>query len=125
MPPCNAALASAAAAVLRRCGHDRPADYSVTVECAGESHTYRFAAEPRTDADLGAGPGLWLSPLEQRIVGALAGRGWVSTAALAESMGEAADNDFRVVVRNLSERNILETSTRHGVRLTGGLAADS
>lgn len=60
-----------------------------------------------------------LSPLEERIIDGLAGKGWVTTADLAVTIGEELTTDLRVVVRNLAdgEGALLETNTRFGVRL--------
>lgn len=59
------------------------------------------------------------SHLEAKILGGLCGGEWVTTATLAEAIGEPLTNDLRVVIRNLGERGALETSQKYGVRLTG------
>jgi hypothetical protein len=60
------------------------------------------------------------SPLEVRIVGQLrAAGGWMTTAELAQALGENYNATFRTIIANLADQDsgIIESNTRHGVRL--------
>jgi hypothetical protein len=60
---------------------------------------------------------LWLSPLERRILDALAGRGWTTSKALARLVAESNSGDLRAILRNLTERLILDSSPGKGYRV--------
>lgn len=102
------------------------------VACACTDATYRPAEAcegchlaqpagspaPAQTPEPGRPPGaLWLSPLERRIVAALAGRGWTPARELCVLAGESDTGDFRAVARNLVERLVLESAPSRGYRL--------
>lgn len=62
---------------------------------------------------------LCLSPLEERIAGALAGRDWTPARVIADEVGEDPEGDIRAVLRNLAERQILDGCPK-GFRLVCG-----
>jgi hypothetical protein len=66
---------------------------------------------------------LWLSPLGEGVVGQLAARlaedppGWMTTAQLAEALGESPTGRIRGTLTECVERKILWGDQRHGYRL--------
>lgn len=60
---------------------------------------------------------LWLSPLETKILTALAGGDWLATKVIAERAGEDPDGDIRAILRNMVERGILESTQPKGFRI--------
>lgn len=58
----------------------------------------------------------WLSPLEERIFAALNGRGWTTASELCRLLGESDTGDIRAVIRNLVERDILDSAPSRGYR---------
>jgi len=58
---------------------------------------------------------------EARVVTWLRGRGWQKTADLAREVQQANTSEFRVLLRNLRDRGIVELSKRYGIRLVEGI----
>ncbi len=61
----------------------------------------------------------WLSPLERKIYGALlaSAEPCMLTSDIAAAIGESVTGDLKAILRNLVERDILESSTRTGFRI--------
>lgn len=74
---------------------------------------------PAGAADLPGGA-LWVTPEQEEIVRALAGRGWTVCAEVARLLGREPGTEFRFLLRILAERKILESCQRRGYRLAGG-----
>lgn len=59
-----------------------------------------------------------LSPGEEKIVQALPPDcSWTTTAELAKALGREPTSDFRLLLRNLAGRGVVETSKKYGIRL--------
>jgi hypothetical protein len=71
---------------------------------------------PAPDAAPVAGA-LWLSPVEQEVIGKLDGGVWLTADQLAEKIGEPVNSRLRVILANLVERKLLTSDTRRGYSL--------
>lgn len=82
---------------------------------------------PETPAQTEAAKGLWLSPLERRIVDFLAGRGgeWTRGEDVAAGLGEPHQHRFKALMTNLVDREVLESGSGAGFRVRGVPAARS
>jgi hypothetical protein len=61
--------------------------------------------------------GRWLSPEEELIVKALASGEWRTGQEIADATRQPKNNTFYGLLSNLVERDVIESSTRHGYRL--------
>lgn len=120
----RAAVLRAAAAYLDCEKCDR-APFSVTIRLGGDERLFRCRAwpeEPKEEtppaSQVSDGrAGLWLSPLEAKILTALAGGDWLASPRIAEAAGEDCSDAFKAVCSNLVERKLLESAPGRGYRL--------
>lgn len=122
----RAALAATAAEHLASLGLP-PQPFVVAVEAGDDVHRITCRCWPAPcpgtpctvprDSPESENLGLWLSPLERRIVEALSSGEWMPTRQIAQAIGEDGDGDIRAILRNLVERQILESLTAKGFRL--------
>jgi hypothetical protein len=86
--------------------------------CAGDAPAPAAAGLPPRPPGVPAGA-RWLSPLGERVVAFLAGRGraWTPAEAIAKALGEVLSHRLRNALAGLAERGILETHAGLGYRL--------
>jgi hypothetical protein len=58
------------------------------------------------------------SPRERSILTALAGGAWYVSSKIAAATGETPGSEFSALLTNLAEAGVLESSLRHGYRIT-------
>lgn len=63
------------------------------------------------------GRGRWLSPLEEKVLSVLTGKDWTPAERVAALVGESNGGDLRAVLRNMVERELLESAPSRGYRL--------
>lgn len=110
------------AELLRLCGADEAKSFRVRIEASGHLAAIGLDLKvPRWPAAAEAEEaprGLWLSPLEQRVVDYLAGRAtWATGEAIATAIGEQYQHRLKAILTNLADRQIIEPQTGLGYRL--------
>jgi hypothetical protein len=71
---------------------------------------------------------LFFSSREKGIVSACHADGWMTAEQISAALGESPTTELRAVLRNLVERQVLESATSRGYRLKltgGGAKADA
>jgi hypothetical protein len=59
----------------------------------------------------------WLSPTEEAILRAASATDWKKKEDIAKAAGLPCDRDFEAILRNMIERNMLESAPGRGFRL--------